>query len=279
MLQYGGLLFISEIIQSELISRYYDNPFAGYFGIDKTQELISRKYYWPTLRRDVEAYIKGCDVCLASKAIWHKPYGNLQTLPVPTHRWKDLSIDFMTALPISTEWKSGSYDSILVIVDGLTKMLHYEPVKITIDATSLAKVIIDVLVRHHSLSDSIIIDWGSLFTLKFWSLLCYFLGIKRRLSTAFHPQTNGQTERQNSIIEAYLRAFVNCEQNDWARLLPIAEFAYNNAKNASTGHTSFELNYGFYPRVSFEDDVNLCSRSCPANELANELRELINICQ
>ena len=113
-----------------------------------------------------------------------------------------------------TDWKSKSYDSILVIVDRLTKMVHYKLVKITIDAPGLAEVIIEVVVRHHGLPDSIITDRGSLFTSKFWSSLCYFLGIKRRLSTAFHPQTDSQTEKQNSTMEAYLRAFVNWEKND-----------------------------------------------------------------
>ena len=117
-------------------------------------------------------------------------------------------------LPISTDWKGKSYDSILVIVDKFTKMVYYKPVKITIDVPGLAEVIINVVVRYHGLPDSIIIDRGSLFPLKFWSLLCNFLDIKRRLSTAFYPQTDGQTERQNSIMEAYLRIFVNWEQND-----------------------------------------------------------------
>ena len=187
VLQYRGLPYIPEIIWLELISQHHDDPLAGHFGIDKTRELIARKYYWPTLRRDVEAYVKGCDVCLASKAVRHKPYGDLQALPIPTHRWKDLSMDFVTGLPILTDWKGKSYDSILVIVDKLIKMVHYEPVKITIDAPGLAKVIINVVVRHHGLPDSIITDWGSLFSSKLWSLLCYFLDIKRRLSTAFHP--------------------------------------------------------------------------------------------
>ena len=113
-------------------------------------------------------------------------------------------MDFVTGLPLSADWKGDSYDSILVIVDRLTKMVHYEPVKVTIDAPGLAEVIIDVVVRHHGLPDSIVTDRGSLFTSKFWSLLCYFLGVKRRLSTAFHPQTDGQTKRQNSTMEAYL---------------------------------------------------------------------------
>ena len=193
-----------EIICSKVISRHHDDLLAGHFGIDKTRELVGRKYYWPSLRKDVEDYVRGCDVCLASKAVCHKPYGDLQSLSIPTHRCKDLSIDFVTGLPLSADEKGNSYDSILVIVDRLTKIVHYEPVKITIHAPGLVEVIIDMVVWHHSLSDSIISDWRAIFTSKFWSSLCYFLGIKRRLSTAFHPQTDGQTERQNSIIEAYL---------------------------------------------------------------------------
>ncbi len=187
-------------------------------------------------------------------------------------------MDFVIGLPISADWKRVSYDSILVIIDRLTKMVHYEPVKVTIDAPGLVEVIINVVVRHYRVPESIVMDRGSLFTSKFWSLLCYFLGIKRKLSTAFHPQTDGQTERQNSTIEAYLRAFVNWEQDNWARLFLMAEFAYNNAKNASTGHTPFELNCGHHSRVSFEEDIDPCSRSRSANELAEELRELMEVC-
>ena len=158
-------------------------------------------------------------------------------------------------------------------------MVYYEPVKVTINAPGLAEVIIDVVVQHHGLPDSIISDRGAIFTSKFWSSLCYFLGIKRRLSTAFHPQTDGQTERQNSTMEAYLRAFVNFKQNDWARLLPMAEFAYNNAKNASTGYTPFELNCGYHPRMSYKEDVDPRTQSKSADELSAELRELMIVCQ
>ena len=194
VLYHQGLPFVPEVIWTEIISWHHDDPLAEHFGIDKTKDLVGRKYYWPSLRRDIEAYVKGCGVCLGSKAVRHKPYGDLQSLPVPTHRWKDLSMDFVTGLPISTDWKGDSYDSILVIVDRLTKMVHYEPVKVTIDAPGLAEVILDVVVRHHGLPDSIVSDRGSLFTSKFWSSLCYFLGIKRRLSTAFYYQTDGQTK-------------------------------------------------------------------------------------
>ncbi len=120
-------------------------------------------------------------------------------------------MDFVTGFLISADWKGDSYDSILAIVDRFTKMVYYEPVKVIINVPGLAEVIINVVMRHHGVSESIIINRGLLFISKFWSSLYYFLGIKKKLSTAFHPQTNGQIERQNSMIEAYFRAFVNWE--------------------------------------------------------------------
>ncbi len=200
MLNYQGLPYIPKVICWELISGYHDNPLAVYFSIEKTWELIAKKYYWPTLQKDIETYVKGCNICLISKAVCYKSYGDLQSLVIPTHWWKNLSIDFVTSLLISDNWKYDSYNSILIIVDRLTKMVHYEPVKATIDVSDLAKVIINVIVRHHGVLESIVMDWGLLFTSKFWSLLCYFLRIKKKLSTAFQPQTDGQTKRQNSII-------------------------------------------------------------------------------
>ena len=106
MLQYQGLPYVLEIIRSKVISRHHDDPLAEHFGIDKTRELVGRKYYWPSLRKDVESYVQGCDVYLASKAVRHKPYGDLQSLLVPTHRWKNLSIDFVTGLPLSADGKA-----------------------------------------------------------------------------------------------------------------------------------------------------------------------------
>ncbi len=130
-------------------------------------------------------------------------------LPILIYWWKNLSIDFIIGLIISANRKSNSYDLILVIVDQLTKLVYYKPVKITINTLDLAEVIINVIVHHHRVSELIITDRGSLFISKFWSLLYYFLKIKKKLSTVFYLQTNGQTERQNSRIEAYFRAFVN----------------------------------------------------------------------
>ena len=117
VLYYQGLPYVPKVIHSELINRHHDDLLAGHFGIKKTRKLVARKYYWPTLRRDVEAYVKGCDVCLTSKAVRHKPYRDLQSLPVPTYRWKDLSMDFVIGLSISADWKDDSYNLLLVIID------------------------------------------------------------------------------------------------------------------------------------------------------------------
>ena len=146
MLQYQGLSYVPEIIRSGVISCHHNDPLAGHFGIDKSKELVSPKYYWPSLKKNVENYVRGCDVCLTLKAIRHKPYENLQSLFIPTHQWIDLLIDFVTGLPLFADWKGNSYDLILVIVDRLTKMVHYKPVKVTINALELAEVIIDVVV-------------------------------------------------------------------------------------------------------------------------------------
>ena len=260
-----------EAIRMELINCHHDDHLAGHLSIKKTHKLLAWKYFWPSLRHNVEAYVKDCDIYLASKAVRYKLYSDFQSLPVPTHRWKDLLMNLVTGLPISTDWKRDCYKSILVIVDWLIKMVHYKLVKITINAPGLAKVIMDIIVQHHGLTDSIVTDRGSYFTLKFWLLLCYFLGIKRRLSTAFHPQTDDQTKRPNNTIEAYLRAFVNFKQNDWARLLPLAEFTYNDTKNISTGHKPFELNCRYHLWVSYEEDIDPHFKSKLADKLSVEL--------
>lgn len=146
MLQDQGLLFVPEALPIQLISRQHNNPLAGHFDIKNTQKLLARKYYWPTLRHNVKGYVKGCDVCLALKTVRYKLYDDLQYLLILTHRQKDLFIDFVTSLPILVDWKKNNYDSILVIVNWLIKMVYCKPVKTTIDAPGLAEVIIDVVV-------------------------------------------------------------------------------------------------------------------------------------
>ena len=164
ILPYQGLPYVSKIIRTELISMYYYDLLAGHFGIKKTRKLIARKYYWETLRYDIKVYIRGFDICIASKTVKHKPYENRQQLLVPTHCWKDLSIDFVTELSQSADWWGNGYDLILINIDWLTKIVRYELVQIIITTPTLAEVIFNIVVWHYGLSNSIVSDCSSVFT-------------------------------------------------------------------------------------------------------------------
>ena len=211
MFHHQGLPFVATAIQIEFINHDHNNRLVGHLSIKKTRKLLTRKYYWLTIRHNVEAYVKDYDVCLALKVMRHKLYGDFQSLPVSTHWWKNLLMNFVTNLHISTNWKEDSHDSILVIVDWLTKMVYHKLVKIIINAPGLFEVIIDIVIHHHSLLNFIVTDKSFLFILKFWLLLCYFFDIKRWLFIAFYPQTDGQTKKQNSTIKPYLKALINFE--------------------------------------------------------------------
>lgn len=202
-------MYVLEIIFFKVISCYYDDPLVRHFRIKKTRELVVRKYIQPTFYRNIKAYVRGYDVCLASKTVHYKLYGNFQSLQVPTHCWKDIFIDFITGFLQLVDQKGNSYNTILVIVDRLTKMIYYKTVHTTINVSGLAEEIIDIVMRHHDLPELIISDCGSLITSKFQSPLCYIFAIKYKLSTAFYLQMDGQTKRQNSTIETYLQAIIN----------------------------------------------------------------------
>jgi hypothetical protein len=152
-------------------------------------------------------------------------------------------MDFITDLPLSR-----CFDAILVVVDRLTKMAHFIPCNKTATSADTARLVMDNVVRLHGLPDDIVSDRGPQFASRFWARLFALLGTKIKLSTAFHPQTDGQTERVNQILEQYLRCTINYHQNNWVSLLPLAEFAYNNARHASTGQSPFFANTGYHPR-------------------------------
>lgn len=139
-------------------------------------------------------------------------------------------------------------------------------------------MIIDVVVYYPKVLKSIITDWDSIFASKFWSSLWYFLENQKKLFLAFHSQTYGQTKRQNKMMKMYIRAFINWEQNEKTRLQSIAEFAYNNTKNTSTGRTLFKLNCGFHLKILFKENIDPRFQFCLAKKLANKLRKLIKIC-
>lgn len=151
------------------------------------------------LGANVKSYVKGCNIYLASKSVRYKLYYDLRFFIVSKYWWKDLFLDFVTGLPVSTNWKGKTYNSIQDIVNRLTKMVHYKPVKVTINALSLAEMIIRTILMHHSLTNSIVTDWGSVFTSKFWLSLYYFLGIKWRLLIAFYLQIGGRLKDKTVI--------------------------------------------------------------------------------
>jgi hypothetical protein len=163
-------------------------------------------------------------------------------------------MDFITDLPIVK-----AKNSILVVVDGLTKMAHFTPCSKSITAGETSQLILDGIVRLHGLPEEIVSDKGPQFASKFWGCLFELLGVDIRLFLAFHPETNGQTERTNQTLEQYLHCTMNYQQDDWLDLLSQAEFAYNNTTHASTRISPFFANYGFHPRFSLEilgDSVN-----------------------
>lgn len=209
------------------------------------------------MRNDIEEYVRGCDICQRVKAHRQQKAGELQSLPLPTKPFESISMDFITDLPPSTDSLTDAvYDSIMVIVDRYTKTTRLIPCRKTIDAPDLARLFISMWFKDQGLPSSIISDRGSVFTSRFWKELCFLIQITRGLSTAFHPQTDGQTERLNQIIEAWLRSFVCYQQDDWVELLPIAEFAYNNAPHDSIGMSPNQARYGISldTRQGIEDD-------------------------
>lgn len=167
ILHYQGLLYVLDIIQSKLVSYYYYDSLANQFRIKTTQKLVAKKYFWCIFRLNIETYVKDCNIGLTSKLRHHKLYGDLQSLLMCTYCQKDHSINFVIGFLLLMNWKSNNYNIILVVIDCLTKMLYYKPVKTTINVASLAEVIIDLVIRYYSLLESIISNWSLLLISKF----------------------------------------------------------------------------------------------------------------
>jgi len=139
----------------------------------------------------------------------------------------------------------------MVVVDPFTKMAHFAGLNENATAKDVAETFIQEIWKHHGLPSEIISDMDAKFSGEFWELLCKSLGIRRKMSTAYHPQTDGQTERTNQTLEGYLRNFVNYDQNDWYQLLPVAEHAYNNSTTNAHRMSPFYANYGFHPQTEW----------------------------
>ena len=268
LLLYKGLIYVPETLRMDMLREHHDAPLAGHCGIARTLELITRNYWFPGINSFVKDYVNSCFLCQQAKIPRHLRHGELASLLVPTTPWKGLTCDLITDLPVSC-----GMDSILVFVDRMTKMSHFIPCSKTLNALEFAKLFVSHIVRLHGLPDTIVSDRGSIFTSHFWSTLSSILGIDARKSTSFHPQTDGQTERMNQTLEAYLRIFCNYDQDDWFDLLPLAEFAYNNATQESTKMSPFYANYGLHPRFMSQIQVPSEHAAPAATDFAAHLHE------
>lgn len=271
--QYNGKIRIPAPLVEELISEHHEPPYRGHMGIFKTLKKIQQTFDCPGLREHVRTYIKNCELCNKSKASRHKPYGELMPITPPDRPWKSIALDFIVKLPGSKEpLTNTTYDSVLVITERLTKYAYFIPYKEASNTTDLAYTMLRNVICQHGLPDEIISDRDKLFTAKFWQSLMTRLGVRHKLSTAYHPQTDGQTERTNQTLEQYLRCYVNYEQDNWVQLLPLAQFAFNSAVSEPTGLSPFYANYGYEPDIAKEP---ILGKEAPkAVEHADELKEL-----
>lgn len=236
-------LWVPTALQKEVLESEHDTKVAGHMGMDKTLELITRHFWWPGIEGGVREYVRSCLECQKNKAPRHAPFGPLRPMELHYQPWKTVAMDFITDLPLSN-----GCDSIWVMVDPFTKMAHFVPLKVEGKKTDdLICIFAREYWRLHGVPLDIISDRDSRFTAHLWKDFLRLVGIRPRMSTAFHPQTDGQTERLNQSLEAYLRSFVNYEMTNWVDLLPMAEFAYNNTSFASTTVTPFFANYGYHP--------------------------------
>ena len=217
--------------------------------------------------KSVKEFVTTCDICFCSKIPRHRPYGLLRPLKIPKKPWTSISMDFIVDLPPSKE-----FDSIFVVVDRLTKMTHFVSCNKTVTGEEIARLFIDNVYKYHGLPDDIISDRRTQFTSKFWQSLFKILQVEIKLSSAYHPQTDGQTERVNQVLEQYLRCSINYHQDNWVELLPLTEFVYNNTIQDSTKQTPFFVNYGHHPR--FDQFQLSTSKNPAAQDLATRLLEI-----
>ena len=175
----------------------------------------------------------------------HASFGLLSPLSIPSRPWSSVSLDLITDLP-----PSSYHNAILVVVDRLTKQAHFIPTTKSMSALDAAKLFVQHIIGVYGLPTSLVSDRDPVFTSHFWTRLLELLGIHANRSSAFYPQTDGQTERLNSELEQYLRIYCDNQQTDWTSLLPSAEFSYNNSKHSATTPSRFFVNYGFHPSMS-----------------------------
>lgn len=240
---------IREIIISEAHS------LLAHLGPSKTANYLRDHVWWKDLISDTKAYCETCITCKRSKPNNQKPYGLLNPLAVPSEPWESIGVDFVGPLPLSHN-RDGEFDSITVVICLLTAMVEIIPSHTNYKARDIAELMFEHVYKHHGLPKNIISDRDVLFTSAFWTHLNAMIGIKLKMSSAYHPQTDGATERANRTITQMLRQCINPNQKDWVNKLPTIQFAINSARSESTGFAPFFLNNGRMPRAMIWNSAN-----------------------
>ena len=262
-----GLIYVpkNDELKRKIVQQFHDG-IMGHPGQWKTIELISREYFWQGITEFVKKYIEGCATCQATKI---RPPVKVPLKPneIPQNIWETATMDFITDLPTSK-----GYDSILTIVDRHSKAIILAPCNKTITAEQTSQLLMDHMWKRTGFPNAIISDRGPQFAAQVTQELWRKLGIKQKLSTAHHPQTDGESERVNQEIEQYLRICGNFQQDDWAQLLPIIEFAHNARPHRSTHMSPFEIWYGFNP--TFKPPPYLQTRIQSVDERVQYLEQI-----
>ena len=261
-----------ERLRTSLIQQTHDSVMTGHPGREITAALLARQFFWPNMLSDVRRFVRNCDMCGRSKVWRERKQGFLKPMPIPDRVWSEISMDFIVDLPLSD-----GCTNLMVITDRLSKGVILSACP-DITAETVAKIFIRDFYRLHGLPKAIVSDRGTQFTGLLWTRVCALLKVVRRLSTAFHPQTDGSTERMNDTVEVFFRVFVNYDQDNWVALLPMAELAINNRNAASTGVSPFFLAHGYHAtplEVPYEEVQNGSQRSPvqKANALIQKMKE------
>lgn len=201
---------------------------------------IKQCFAWKGLKAAVRDFVQSCQTCQQSKYDRSKSPGLLQPLPVPDSAWQVISLDFIEGLPLSN-----GYNSLLVVVDLLTKYGYFIPLQHPFTAASVAKAFFHSVYHLHGLPKTLISDRNRIFTSHFWTKLFKLADVNLCKSSAYHPQSDGQTERLNQCVETYLRCFVHACPSKWSQWLSSAEFWYNTCDHSAIGRTPFEALYGY----------------------------------
>ena len=245
---YGDRLVVVEdsSLKRGVISLYHDSLTAGHPGISNTTWAIAKDFWWPAMKKDVTEYVKGCTMCQSRKNQPNKTKPPMFPIPSDTYDtpFTSIAMDFIVKLPLSE-----SYDTILMITDTFSKASIFIPCNESINAENTAKLYATYVLPHYRLPTRIISDRDPRFTSIFSRELCCTLGITQNISTAYHPQSDGQSERTNQRLEQYLHIFIDYHQQNWASLLPLAQYTLNAWPNATTKKAPFKLIMGHIPRV------------------------------